>query len=62
MRDVMSAGDGVLFYHSNTKPPGIVGLAEVASQAYPDPTAFDKQSKYYDEKVTQIIQGGFWWM
>ena len=50
MRDAMSVGDGVLFYHSNTKPPGIVGLAEVASQAYPDPTAFDKQSKYYDEK------------
>ena len=50
MRDAMSVGDGVLFYHSNTKPPGIVGLAEVSSQAYPDPTAFDKQSKYYDEK------------
>ena len=50
MRDAMSVGDGVLFYHSNTKPPGIVGLAEVVSQAYPDPTAFDKESKYYDEK------------
>ena len=50
MRDGMSIGDGVLFYHSNTKPPGIVGLAEVVSEAYPDPTAFDEQSKYYDEK------------
>ena len=50
MRDAMSIGDGVPFYHSNTKPPGIVGLAEVASKAYPDPTAFDKTSKYYDEK------------
>ena len=50
MRDGMSVGDGVLFYHSNTKPPGIVGLAEVVSEAYPDPTAFDVQSKYYDEK------------
>mgnify|MGYP002876929845 FL=1 len=50
MRDGMSVGDGVLFYHSNTKPPGIVGLAEVVSEAYPDPTAFDQQSKYYDEK------------
>ena len=50
MRDGMSVGDGVLFYHSNTKPPGIVGLAEVVSEAYPDPTAFDEQSKYYDEK------------
>lgn len=50
MRDAMSVGDGVLFYHSNTKLPGIVGLAEVVSEAYPDPTAFDEQSKYYDEK------------
>lgn len=50
MRDGMSVGDGILFYHSNTKPPGIVGLAEVVSEAYPDPTAFDKKSKYYDEK------------
>lgn len=50
MRDGMSVGDGVLFYHSNTKLPGIVGLAEVVSEAYPDPTAFDEQSKYYDEK------------
>ena len=50
MRDGMSVGDGVLFYHSNTKLPGIVGLAEVVSEAYPDPTAFDQQSKYYDEK------------
>ena len=50
MRDKMAVGDGVLFYHSNTKPPGIVGLAEVVSEAYPDPTAFDKKSKYYDEK------------
>ena len=50
MRDGMSVGDGILFYHSNTKPPGIVGLAEGVSEAYPDPTAFDKKSKYYDEK------------
>lgn len=46
----MSAGDGVLFYHSNTKVPGIVGLAEVVSDAYPDPTQFVKKSDYYDPK------------
>ena len=45
--------DGVLFYHSNTQPPGIVGLAEVASEPYPDPTAFDKKSKYYDPKSSK---------
>ncbi|NCG09121.1 MAG: EVE domain-containing protein [Verrucomicrobia bacterium] len=50
MRDAMQKGDTVLFYHSNTNPPGIVGLAEVASDPYPDPTAFDKKSKYYDAK------------
>lgn len=50
MRDAMQVGDVVLFYHSNTNPPGIVGLAEVATEPYPDPTAFDKKSKYYDAK------------
>ena len=50
MRDEMRFGDLVLFYHSNTKPPGVVGLAEVVSDPYPDPTAFDKNSKYYDPK------------
>lgn len=50
MRDQMQMGDQVLFYHSNTKPPGIVGLAEIASAPYADPTAFDPKSKYYDAK------------
>lgn len=50
MRDDMKKGDGVLFYHSNTNPPGVVGLAEVASKPYPDPTAFDPKSKYFDPK------------
>ena len=50
MRDSMSIGDEILFYHSNTKPPGIVGIAEVASHPYPDYTAFDEKSKYFDSK------------
>ena len=50
MRDSMTIGDKVLFYHSNTKPPGIVGIAEIVSEPYPDPTAFDKKSNYYDPK------------
>jgi predicted RNA-binding protein with PUA-like domain len=50
MRDDMSIGDQVLFYHSNCKVPGVVGIAEIASEAYPDPTAFDPEDKHYDPK------------
>ncbi|MDB6164845.1 MAG: hypothetical protein JWL98_2277 [Xanthomonadaceae bacterium] len=46
----MRPGDGVFFYHSSTEVPGIHGLAEVASEPYPDPTQFSARSKYYDEK------------
>ena len=38
MRDDMKVGDQVLFYHSNTTPPGVAGIAEIASKPYPDPT------------------------
>ena len=48
MRDQMKVGDGVLFYHSSCPEPGIAGIAEVASSAYPDATQFDRKSKYYD--------------
>jgi predicted RNA-binding protein with PUA-like domain len=44
----MSVGDGVLFYHSSCPEPGIAGLAEVASAAYPDESQFDPKSDYYD--------------
>ncbi len=52
MRDSMQVGDGVLFYHSSCAEPGIVGIARVASGAYPDPTQFDAQSPYFDAKST----------
>ena len=52
MRDDMQLGDGVLFYHSSCPEPGIVGLAEVASTAYPDATQFDPKSHYFDPKST----------
>ena len=52
MRDQMTVGDGVLFYHSNCKAPGIAGIARVSSVAYPDATQFDKNSKYFDAKAT----------
>jgi len=50
MRDDMRLGDKIFFYHSNCKPPGIVGIARVASKPYPDATAFDPDEKYYDSK------------
>ena len=50
MRDDMKVGDEIFFYHSNCKEPGIVGIARVASEPYPDPTQFDKKSKYFDAK------------
>jgi len=53
LRDQMSIGDGVLFYHSSCAEPGIAGLAEVASAAYPDPTQFDRKSPYFDPKSTR---------
>lgn len=53
MRDEMTVGDLVLFYHSNAKPPGVAGVAKVATEAYPDPTQFDPKSKYHDPKATE---------
>ena len=50
MRDGMKVGDEVLFYHSNAKHPGVSGIARVAKGAYPDRTALDKGSPYYDPK------------
>lgn len=53
MRDQMEIGDQVLFYHSSCAEPGIAGLAEVVSKAYPDETQFDKKNKYHDPKATR---------
>ena len=50
IRDEMKLGDRVFFYHSNTELPGIVGIAEVVSEPYPDPDAFDPKARYYDPK------------
>jgi predicted RNA-binding protein with PUA-like domain len=46
----MKVGDGVLFYHSNCQEPGVVGIARVAKEAYPDHTAFDSKDDHYDPK------------
>ncbi|HEX6040407.1 EVE domain-containing protein [Longimicrobium sp.] len=53
MRDDARPGDPVLFYHSNASPPGVAGLARVARAGYPDPTALDPSSDYYDPKATE---------
>jgi predicted RNA-binding protein with PUA-like domain len=53
MRDQMTIGDGVLFYHSNCEVPGIAGIARVSSTAYPDETQFKKSNKYFDPKATR---------
>ena len=52
MRDNMKQGDMVLFYHSNAKPSAIVGLAYITKIEIVDPSQFDPQSKYFDEKST----------
>lgn len=53
MRNKMKVGDFALFYHSNCKPPGIVGVVQVASQSYPDYTAWNTEAKYYDPKSSE---------
>lgn len=53
MRDEMKVGDGVLFYHSNAKPPGVAGLAKVVKTGLADYTAWDKKSKYFDPKTNK---------
>lgn len=53
LRDEIKRGDLVLYYHSNADPPAAVGTAEVVREAYPDPTQFDKRSKYFDDKATR---------
>lgn len=50
LRDRMKAGDLVFIYHSSTDPTGIVGIAEVVREGYPDPTAFDPKDSHYDPK------------
>jgi predicted RNA-binding protein with PUA-like domain len=60
MKDEMSIGDLVLFYHSNAAPPGVAGVARVCSKSYPDPTQFDPNSDYYDSKSRP--ESPRWWL
>jgi predicted RNA-binding protein with PUA-like domain len=52
IRDAMELGDLVLFYHSSSDPPGVAGIARVCREAYPDPSAWDPESEYYDRRST----------
>lgn len=52
MRDTMQIGDLAFFYHSSCNPPGIVGIMEIVSKAYPDYMAYDPNNRYFDPKST----------
>ncbi len=52
MRDQMKVGDRVLFYHSSTAVPAVVGTAHVVRESYPDDTAWEPGSRYYDPKAS----------
>jgi predicted RNA-binding protein with PUA-like domain len=56
----MRQGDAVLFYHSSAHPPHVAGIAEVAREAYPDHTSWDRKAKYYDPKSTP--ENSRWYM
>ncbi len=53
LRDQMKKGDKAFFYHSNCEVPGIVGIVEIVKSGYPDPSAFDPESKYFDPTGTR---------
>jgi predicted RNA-binding protein with PUA-like domain len=53
MRDGMQVGDKAFFYHSNCAEPGIVGIVQIVKAGYPDSTALDPESKYYDPKASK---------
>jgi predicted RNA-binding protein with PUA-like domain len=60
MRDETSPGDLVLFYHSNSSPSGVAGIARVLSEPYPDPTQFDEDSVYHDPSSPPASPR--WWL
>lgn len=51
LRDDLQVGDGILYYHSNAKPPGIAGIAQVCGAGRPDPTQFDPADGHFDPKA-----------
>lgn len=53
MKDQMRVGDKAFFYHSNTKPPGVIGLIDVVKESYVDHTQFDRKDPHFDPKATK---------
>jgi len=53
LRDDVQKGDEVFYYYSNAKPAGIVAVCTVVKSGYPDPTALDPNSQYFDPKATR---------
>jgi predicted RNA-binding protein with PUA-like domain len=51
LRDELKVGDRILFHHSGAEPPGVVGVARVVREGYPDPTALDPRSKNFDPRA-----------
>ena len=60
LRDDIKAGDGVLFYHSSSKPLAIIGTAKVVKEGYPDFTAWDPDSDHPDPRST--VDHPIWYM
>ena len=60
LRDDVAKGDLVLFYHSNAKPSGVVGICEVTRAGYPDHFALNPDSKYFDPRATK--DNPIWYM
>ena len=60
MRDQMKVGDLALFYHSNAFPPGIAGICRISRESFPDTTALDSKSPYFDPKAT--LENPIWIM
>jgi len=59
IRDNMKKGDGVLFYHSNSNPSEVVGIAKILTNPFADPTVFEKRNEQYDQKST--IENPIWY-
>lgn len=59
LRDEIKIGDKAFFYHSNCTPPGIAGIVEIVKAGYPDDSALQKKSKYYDPKST--LENPIWY-
>lgn len=52
LRDEMAKGDLVLFYHSSTNPPAVMGVAKIVREGYPDHTALDPKNPHFDPQST----------